>query len=289
VGSTTAEEIPDTIQQQFFPHELKILTMKHFSAFLLVLFATTASAQFQMGIHYVVSVPLGTMGQNIQPVNSFGINGGVRLKADRQFFIGGEMSFGSYAHKTQQQTFISPEDGSMTMTDVDLSSNIYNYHVMAGYDFAKDAAVIPYVTVKAGVSRFNTNITVADPDDNHSCHPVDEETVFSDVAFSAGVGAGLRMDASSIFTHWDERNWWFDFSVNYLHGTPVDYVNVKYLNPDEPGPNPAKGDVNVDFIDIHTDHIHEHQVAQVYSSKIDLLDFKIGIVKTFGRCKHLKY
>lgn len=259
--------------------------MKHIFTLLLISFVIAAHAQVQMGFHYVFSDPQGTLGQNIQPVHNFDMSGTFRLKANPQFYLGGELAFGSYAHTTQQQTLISPEDGSATQTDVDFSSNVHNYHAILGYDLTRGTMVIPYVTMKTGLSRFNTNISIADPNDDDSCHPLEQESVFNDVAFSAGAGVGLKLDASSIFRKPCKGSWWFDFSVNYLWGTSLDYINVKYLSPDEPGPNNFTRGVDAEFVHINSHHTHEHQIAQVYTSGIRLLDYKIGIVKTLGWCK----
>lgn len=259
--------------------------MKSALLLLLTCFTITAQAQVEMGLHYFVSAPLGVIGQNIQPVHNFELAGSARLKgADRRFYVGGAISFGEYAHKSQETTFIS-EDGSATTTMVDFSSNIHNYHLITGCNFTKCTAVVPYVTIKAGVSNFNTNIFIEDPDDHHSCHPLEERNVVADVAFSGGVGAGVKIDGSNFFKNWGKGKWWFDFSANYLYGSSIDYVNVKYMTPGQPGPNRQTKDVNVKFIDMSTQYIHEHQVAQLYSSTISFLDFKIGIVKTFGGCR----
>ena len=258
--------------------------MKQIFTLLLMSFVIAAQAQFEMGFQYMLSEPQGTLGQNTQAAHSFVMSGSTRLKANRQLFLGAEFACGSYAHKTQPQTFISPEDGFATTTDVIFSSNIHNYHAVAGFEFTKGTAVKPYVTMKVGATRFNTSIMIEDPEDQDGCSPLEEENLFADAAFSGGAGAGLKIDASTIFRKACKGSWWFDFSANYLWGTSLDYINVKYLNPAEPGPNAFTRSVDAKFVHLHSQHIHEHQVAQVYTSGIRSLDFKFGVVKTFGGC-----
>jgi hypothetical protein len=260
---------------------------RHLPLFLLTFFiASAAHAQFEMGFHYIFSAPAGTMGQNIQPVNSFAVSGDIRLKPfDRKFYLGAELTAGTYAHKTQQETFTSPSDGSLTTTDVDYTSNVCNYHAMAGYDFTKCTALIPYVTMKVGASLFSTDIVIEDPGDHCSCHPIDEKTLFSDVAFSCGAGAGVKVDVNNVLKNWRTGKCYFDFSANYLVGTSIDYVNVKYLDSNNPGPNRYSKTVQAEFVDTNTQEIHDHDVAHVYTSTISLFDFKVGIVKTFGGCR----
>jgi hypothetical protein len=257
--------------------------MKNFFTILLLLAAGSAQAQLELGMHYVGSAPMSTLGENIQPVHSVELFGYGRLKFDRQFYAGGELTFGEYAHVSRMQTFVSPEDGSATITEVDYSSNIHRYHLFAGYDLLNGTLVIPYLTVKAGVSRFNTNIVIEDPEDPHGCHPLEEETALTKAAFTGGAGAGIRLDASSLFKGWSRGRTWIDFSANYLLGSSVDYVNVRYLDPQKPGPNLSTREIGVEFIDLHTQHIHEHAIAQVYTSTVNLLDYRIGIVKRFGK------
>ena len=124
--------------------------MKHIFTLFLISFFFAAHAQVQMGFNYVNSTPQGTLGQNIQPVHSAAMSGTFRLKANKQFYLGGELALGSYAHVIQEQTLISPEDGFATHTDVNFSSNIHNYHAVLGYDLTNGTMVIPYVTVKTG-------------------------------------------------------------------------------------------------------------------------------------------
>ena len=260
--------------------------MKQIFTLLLMSFVVAAQAQFEMGFHYMLSEPTGTLGENIQPAHSFAMSGTSRLNSNRQFFIGAEVAFGSYANKTQPQTYISPEDGISTHTDVIFSSNIQNYHAIAGYEFSNCTTFKPYVTMKVGASRFNTSILIEDPEDQDGCSPLEEESLFGDVAFSGGAGAGLKIDASTIFRKADKGSWWFDLSANYLWGTSLDYVNVKYLNPAEPGPNSFSRPVDVTFVHLQSHHTHEHQAAEMYTSGIQSFDFKIGVVKTFGECRY---
>jgi len=261
--------------------------MKHLLPLLLLFFFSAAQAQFEMGLHYDCSVPLGTMAQNIQPVNGFAVIGYGRLHFDRKIYVGGEITFGEYAHLTKEETFISPHDASATSTNVDFSSSVCNFHAIVGYDFTRCTAVIPYVVARAGISKFTTSIFIENPDDHYSCHPVDEENLYSDVAFSIGAGAGVKVDASTLFQKWRMGKCYFDFSANYLWGTPLDYVNVKNFPADNTPLSPNAKAVNVEFTDSHSQEIHQHQVAPVYTSTINFLDFKVGIVKTFGGgCSH---
>ncbi len=260
--------------------------MKHFFTLLLASSFVAAQAQFQLGFNYMFSAPIGTLGENIQPVNSFTMSGAANLKANKHFVLGGEISIGTYAHTKQKQTYTSPSDGQSTTTDVDFNSNLYNYHVIAGYEFTLCTNVIPYVTAKVGGSSFSTEILIQDPNDPHSCEPLDQQTAFHDAAFSAGAGAGVRVDAGSIFNKSRKGRVWFNFSADYLWGTSLDYINVKYLSPDQKSQNLVSREVSARFVDVHTNEIHEHNIAQVYNSSINLLNFKIGVIRTFGGCWH---
>ena len=56
------------------------------------------------------------------------------------------------------------------------------------------------------------------------CKPLDKKTPIRDHSFYAAYGAGLQIDISS---KKKPNNAWLDISVNRLHGTKLDYINVK--------------------------------------------------------------
>jgi hypothetical protein len=71
-------------------------------------------------------------------------------------------------------------------------------------------------------------------------------------------------------------NTWIDFSVGYLAGGELNYINSKKLMNDEPNPN-AKP-YNVTFVHLSTNELHQHKVAELFTSRINQLDLRLGIL-----------
>jgi len=76
--------------------------------------------------------------------------------------------------------------------------------------------------------------------------------------------------------------------VNQLHGTKLDYINIKDIkeniqnDPNNPAPITDKSaPLSIRFINVSTQTIHEHQMAEVYSSALRLLEMKVGVIWRF--------
>ncbi|MBI1783171.1 MAG: hypothetical protein HYR66_17670 [Sphingobacteriales bacterium] len=71
------------------------------------------------------------------------------------------------------------------------------------------------------------------------------------------------------------NNWAIDFSLNYLTGGTLDYLNVRHLQDNATG---TGKEFMVKFVNVTTNEIHEHKVAEVYTSKLNQLDLRIGFL-----------
>lgn len=252
---------------------------KIFSLCAYSLFSFTCFAQIEGGINYSLSVPLGDMGHHIQPAHNAVLDLRYRFSRNKSLaWMGVQLGLGNYAHKTREQEYMF-SDGSTTRVNVTFTSNIFNAHLAGGYDLLRDKAVTPYVTAKAGFSTFYSRVYIPDPTDNGSCTALKNKNVYDEAVWSAGMGAGLKLDANKIFKA-TTRTWWIDFSLNYLTGGNISYLNVKHIVHDS-GMNPDSKGFNVQFVNVSTNEIHEHQVAEVFKNRISLLDFKVGVVVPF--------
>jgi hypothetical protein len=73
-----------------------------------------------------------------------------------------------------------------------------------------------------------------------------------------------------------------DISANTIRGGEISYINTKHLMDPQNMTDPDGKPLNVEFINVSTQSIHEHTVAQVYDSPLRMLEFKAGI--TFRLC-----
>ena len=77
-----------------------------------------------------------------------------------------------------------------------------------------------------------------------------------------------------------------DIGISKIKGGRLNYINTKdikshiHTDPNNPTPTPTgKGEpLNIQFINITTRTIHEHQVAELYNSPLRMLDIKIGML-----------
>jgi Outer membrane protein beta-barrel domain len=259
---------------------------KHLLAIASVLLAASATAQskklFDVGGVYSMAVPLRDMGENINLTHSISGQINKRFNNFQQAWVGVQAGLGVYASKSVPQTYYF--SNTVTRTTARFSSNVLNLHVTSGLDLVNQGNVVPYVAAKAGLSNFYSKLYIEDPNDIDGCRPLENKSLINDIAFSYGGGVGLRINADKLFKE-KSGNWWIDFSANYLSGGPIDYINTKHLQHPDAGatPPPAEGkgvkqDLTVKFINIQSNEIHEHKVAEVYTTRINQLDFRLGII-----------
>ena len=238
-----------------------------------LLFSQIAFSQFEITAGYSMAIPRGKMNEYINLAHSLTVQGNYRMPFAKQLWAGAQLGYGVYATKAERQTY-SFSNGSVTETNVNFSSNIFNGHAVIGYDFIKTGKIVPYITAKAGISNFFTRVYIEDPHDPDGCRPLENKNLFGDVTFSGGAGIGARLDGEKMFKS-RRNNWAIDISVNYLTGGTLDYLNVRHLHNDVPTTD-VKKEFLVKFVNVSTNEIHEHRVAEVYTSKLKQLDIRVG-------------
>jgi hypothetical protein len=246
-------------------------------------------AQLLVGGGYNLSVPQGKMAQNMQPVHSFQLSGGYALPSTRgQVIIGAEIGIGTYAQLSKEQTF-QFRDGSSTRTMVNYSSNMLNGSLTARFNLLRKGKLVPFVALRGGYHHFYSSIYVEDPADADGCRALERESILKDGSFSVGYGAGLRMDMG-VFRQARALagRHWLELAVNKTAGGNVEYINTRnikdhYHNQPPVTTNDGKQPLVIRFINVGTQNIHEHQVAEVYTSALRLLDIRLSYVVQLGR------
>ncbi len=240
-----------------------------------------ATAQLEVGTSYSLSLPLQEMNQNIRPVHNLNFIFLSSLKKLKQLSVGVETGLGQYAFFSKDQDLRFP-DGSGTTTEVTYSSNVAHAGLVTRFQLLKDAKWNPYLSGKLGYASFFSKVIVADPEDEDDCKPLEKKTPVRDHSFFAEYGAGVRINVSSKNK---PNNAWIDFSISQAYGTSLDYINVKDIkehvhnDPNEPAPVPGKTvPLSIRFVNVSTQTIHEHQLAEVYNSPLRLFNLKIGMI-----------
>jgi len=218
-----------------------------------------------------LSHPTGMMAKNMN--NAFGVTLGMSRHFNSPFSLGLELNFGNYGYETSRQEYTF-SDGSVTETDVNVGNNIFNLFLTGKHFLRNNKNINPYLSGKLGWSWFTTNLTIEDPADAFSCHPIESEIISRDNTYSFSGGAGLRVDFNALFPKTEIQRFFFDFSVHALHGGIVKYMNVE-MDPSQPMPDQ---DVMARFINTQSQVIHEHHVGYVYSSVLSMVEYRIGVI-----------
>jgi hypothetical protein len=257
---------------------------KHYFLFLATFICFFLNAQFKLGTNYSLLIPQGEMGNNINPVHTMNLSFLYTPKMFCQrFSIGTEIGFGNYAYVTKEQDLRFP-DGSGIKTDVIYTSNVVNAALGMRANLTAKGKAVPYVEAKAGTISFFSNVYVEDPEDQSSCKPLESKNIIRDNTFFATYGGGVQLDIALFDKKASPGKFIIDIGINKIKGGNLNYIDTKniqtHIHTDPNAPvDPGKGEpLNVQFVNINTETIHEHQVAELYNSQMRMIGIKIGML-----------
>lgn len=217
------------------------------------------------------------MAENIRPVHAFYLSGDYALQNNfKPVSIGLTFGLGNYADMAKETTFFF--DNVPTTTTVHYTSNVFSGSANVKIDLAQRFLITPYIRIDGGFQKFYSNIRIDDPHDDDACKPLEKKSIIKDISAFYGVGGGIKVDMSMISKHFISNEQFIDLSVSLINGQQLDYINTRKLqNPDINENVPDKGrPVNMHFINVNSNAIHEHQVAEVYTTPLHLLDIRLG-------------
>ncbi|MCU0446318.1 MAG: hypothetical protein MUE85_15535 [Microscillaceae bacterium] len=232
--------------------------------------------RWEFNVAYDYSRPQGEMAVNIRRIHGAALQGLFHF-SKLPLSVGLELGFGGYGYQSQRQTYTF-NDGSQTETDVNVSNNIGNILLVSQLNLLKPSMFNPYIQLRAGMTRYYTNLYIEDPQDVDNCHPLEQDILISDRALMASLGTGVKWDLSSVFKKIADNRVFLDLGINYTLGPRVRYMNVN---------EPAHQEMNVEgyeaqFINNQTQIVHKHHVGYVYSSPIEMFNFRFGFSFQFG-------
>ncbi len=245
---------------------------------------SSGNENFKLLIDYGLGLPQQQMARNIQAIHNLHLGGLYRLPNQlRNLSVGLELGVGMYAHEKINQTF-NFDANTSTVVPVNYNSNVLNANVQARYQLLDDnRLIVPYVSAKAGLYNFYSNITIEDPNDADGCQPLDKKNIINDKTFYWGAGAGFQIDPSVFSRRKRDGPVKIDLSVNTIYGGKLDYINTKHLKDEQEIPDTGGKPLMVKFINAGTQDIHQHKVAQVYTSPLRILEIRGGVVFSIGR------
>ena len=253
--------------------------MRHICTLFFMVLSFCAAAQFSVNAGYSFSLPQQKMADNINPLHS--ITGGIRFNLpgvlDR-VQLGIDAGWGMYANTSKKQTF-NFGNGTSTETWVIYSSNVVQGSFTGRVFFLKDKNILPYASGKVGYTNFYSSIYIEDPEDPNGCKALDQDNLIKDGTIMTGLGAGLQVNWNIFGRKSRKKDAFIDISVNNIRGGNMDYINTKKLIDANNPPTGADGKpLHVRFINATTQEIHEHQVAEVYTTPLRMLEFKVSAV-----------
>jgi hypothetical protein len=245
---------------------------------------TASSQQWKLTSNYSLALPQQQMGKNIQAAHS--VQAGVLYQVPqlKNLSVGFELGLGLYAHEKINQTF-KFDNNTTTVAPVNYNSNVFNINLQSRFDLLDEtqSPVVPYISAKAGLYNFFSNITIEDPQDPNGCHPLDRKNIINDKTLYWSAGAGLQVNPA-VFTKRSGRLM-IDISANTIRGGTLEYINTKNLMDAQDMMASEGKPLMMKFINASTQSIHEHTVAQVYTTPLRFIEFRAGITAKLGRIR----
>lgn len=240
-----------------------------------VLVASIAFGQFRLnnaewGMGYIFSAPQNTMRQNMRQAHGGNLDF-YFTPGQKRYSLGFEVSMNGYGHNKSEEIYTF-EDGSTAPMDIVVTNNFFNF-MLAGRYFLSQGKIQPFVTGKMGYSVYATRLNIYDPDDFDHCEPVETDVLKRDGTAIFSAGAGLRWQ---MLPKRAPNRFFINLTANYSSGGKVNYMNVDAPTSAHNQPT-YTSDVYVKFLNTQTQVVHEHHVGNVYSSLIELLDFRLGV------------
>jgi hypothetical protein len=111
---------------------------------------------------------------------------------------------------------------------------------------------------------------------------VETDILKEDGTMIASFGAGFRWDLSNLFKKMNEGRLFMDLNANFTQGGYVDYMNTDAPDSANPHTHTSSTDVEADFLNTQTQVIHKHHVGYLYTSPVQMMDYRLGIVFRFN-------
>jgi hypothetical protein len=248
-----------------------------------VMVGPLAFAQIDLSENFMYVRPQQSMGNFIRQAAGLQLQG-LYLIPKSPFAVGANIGVNFYGNQKTRQTYTFT-DGSQTETNVKVSNQYFSFNLVGRADLLKSGIFIPYVTGQVGFNEYWTNLTIEDPEDEDGCDPLENKILLKDGAFSITGGAGVRWDLGSVIKKAGTGRFFVDLSAEYTQGGKVSYMNVEI--PSDPAPaahhhTPATSDnvtaFQAKFVNPTSQVVHEHHVGDVYTSPIQQVNFKLGVM-----------
>ncbi len=269
--------------------------MRHFVLFLL-LFPTWLFGQtnWQLGMFTPIEIPNKTIMPKMNAVGGFGFQIGYQPIQAIPVALEFKSNFGSYYSHTMEQTYYF-DNSSSTTTDVSYTSGFNQMKLGAKIQIGTDFNRIRgFITPQIGTGVMRTRIRIADPMDEDDCQPLANEVQHKYRGFTYGMEVGGELDLSLLIPKLaTENRHYLYISGSLVNGfSKFEYVNARYMMDHDHGPLPEGGTemtttdsdgrpITATFINVTTNNLHDHKIAEVYNTALQYWGIRIGYVIHF--------
>lgn len=226
--------------------------MKYFLYILLILFASKAFAQYNLGISGLALKPQGSFNQQIDG-NAFGvsINGSYKIE-EMPLSIGVNLGWTRYGRASKKETLIWPVSVEVTTNNDLVFANLFGRFEM-DFDFIK-----PYGELLLGFNYLFTNTEIEDIKDYDEDN-IASITHFDDAALNYGINAGFMVNLFEEQSDDSFDKLFLDIKAGYSLGSEAEYLKEGDL---------IRGKNN-------------EIILRKSKSEIDYLSYQIGLVFQF--------
>jgi len=253
----------------------------------------TFAQKAQLGMYFTADFPMHSVMPKMSTNAGVGLQFAYKPISRFPMMLELKGSIGSYSNRVLQQTYVFTNNSSTTV-DVTYRSSMNKvlfgtkFHI--GHEYR---SVRGFITPQIGAAFMRSRIVIADPADVDDCKALERKTTQGQSGFVYGGEAGIEVDMSRLFRGVSTQNKHHLYaSVNFMKSfAPFEYVNVKYMkdhdheammNGNTETQTTEDGrDINTTFINVSTNSLHEHKIAELYRTNIQMIGFNVGYVFNF--------
>ncbi len=264
-----------------------MINMKNLYLLLIVFPLSICAQRMQAGAYIPIDIPIKQIMPNASVSSGMGLN--FTYQPNNRIPLALELrgNLGNYSSKTLEQTYMF-DDGSKTVTDVSYSSNynklLLGMRFMTGNDMS---AYRLYIMPQVGIGAMRSKIRIADPMDEDDCKPLEKRITqrFSGAIYGGEIGLDIdlgRLWSSSDYSGKHRLN----LGINYISSfRDFKYVNIKYMQNEvhgvANGQNDENRDITTQFVNVSSNNLHEHKIAELYVTPLAYIGIHIGYVYRF--------
>ncbi len=246
----------------------------------------------EFGTYIPITIPVKSEMPYMSTAVGFGFKGAYKPSYHLPIAFELKTSWNNYSSRTINQTFLF-SDGSGTNTDVTYSSGFNQSLFGVKFQIGNDTRLINgFVSPQIGTLKMRSKIIVADPNDEDGCEALDRETTQKFRGSFYGGEAGVDIDFALFGKNTEAGNHKLSLSASYMQvfGN-FQYVNVKHMKDHThhlmaggevmPVTEDGRTDINTTFINVSTQDIHEHKIAELYTTGLRMWQINIGYTLRF--------